>query len=174
MVKNTLMTMGAAFMALCMVGCDKLPTVERMTTISTVIGKTAGYACELSKTKTEVKEAIFEVIDVASKVVPEAGQTFTEAWTPVITEELDKLVKKGKIGESEVAVVKIALSAATEGLDYVFVKYPKAKDVKELVSAATNGFIAGYKSVVNVGDGARSEIDEEAYKYLKAKLSAAK
>ena len=160
--------------AVFMTGCDKeLPTIERMTTISTAIGKTAGYACELSKTKTSVKEAIFSVIDTASKVVPQTNETFTVAWTPVINEELDKLIKKGKISESELPVIKIALAAATEGIDYVFVKYPKAKEVKELVSAATTGFISGYKSVVAFAAGAE-EINDEAYKYIKSKLDAMK
>lgn len=166
----TAVALAAAFVA----GCDKLPTVERMTAISTVIGKTAGYACELSKTKAEVKAAIFEVLDVASKVVPGLEQTFTEAWTPVIAEELGKLVEKGTIKEAEASIAKVALSAATEGIDYVFVKYPDAKEVKELVSAATAGVIAGYKSVVTLSGSAQPEIDEEAYKYLRAKLLAAK
>ena len=44
-------------------GCDDLPTPEKMKSISTVIGKTAGYACELAKTKEEVKNGILAVLD---------------------------------------------------------------------------------------------------------------
>ena len=171
-----MITMAVAAVAmLCMVGCDKLPTPEKMKTISTVIGRTAGYACELSKTKQEVKDAIMNVLDIVSTVVPTNGQTFTEAWTPVINDELQKLVEKGKIAQNDVAIVKIALTAATEGIDYVFVKYPKAKDVKELVSVASEGFVSGYKSVVTLA-GAKGEvdIDEDAYKYIKTKLIASK
>ena len=174
MIKKTIMTLCAAIIAVFMVGCDKLPTVEKMTAISTVIGKTAGYACELAKTKKEVKDAIFVVLDVVSKVVPNEGQTFTEAWTPVITEELNKLVKAGKINENEASIAKIALTAATEGLDYVFLKYPKAKDVKELVAAATSGFITGYKSVVTVGASANVDVDADAYRYITERLAAKK
>lgn len=153
-------------------GCNDLPTPERMTTIATVIGKTAGYACELSKTKTEVKEAIATVLDVASKVVPKEGETFTEAWTPVIAEELQKLVAAGKLDEASAQVAKLALNVACEGIDYIFVKYPKAKDVQELVSVAVAGFVDGYKSVVKLAAGAeKPAIDEEAYKYLKAKMA---
>ena len=155
------------------VGCDKeLPSPEKMKTISNVVGKTAGFACELAKTKNEIKEGIVEVLDIVSVVVPTNNETFTEAWTPVIDAELKKLVEKGKIGDGEVAIAKIALNAATEGLDYVFVTYPKAKDVKYLVSSAVEGFVAGFKSVISLGADGKPEIDEEAYKFIKAKLNA--
>lgn len=176
---KTMKTAAAAVMAAMMVlmtGCEKeLPTPEKMEAIATVIGKTAGYVCEIAKTKTEVKEGIDKVLDVVGKVVPAEGQTFVEAWTPVIDEELKKLVDAGKLDANGAAVAKIALGVACEGIDYVFVRYPKAKDVQELVSAATTGFINGYKSVVKLSaNAAKPEIDEEAYKYLKAKFEASK
>ena len=164
-------------------GCDKLPSVEKMTTISTIAGKTAGYVCELSKTKTEVKEAIAKVLDIASNVVPTTGQTFVEAWAPVIETELKKLVDEGKIDATGSQVASIALKVACEGVDYIFIKYPKAKDAKELVGAAVAGFVNGYKSVVacdNCTDctiragSSNPDIDEEAYKYLKSKMDAYK
>lgn len=175
MIKKMLMSIVAGAMALFIVGCgETAPSVERITMISTAIGKTAGYACELSKTKAEVKDTIFTVLDVASKVVPASGSTFTDAWSIVFADEIAKCISQGKLDDSSAAVVKVALMAATEGLDYVFVKYPQAKDVKDLVSAATTGFIAGYKSVVSVSGGIEPVIDKDAYDYIKAKLSAVK
>lgn len=171
-MKKTLISCIAAALAVFMVGCDKLPSVEKMTAISTLVGKTAGYACELAKTKTEVKNAIMTVLDVAVKVTPEEGKTFTETLAPVIDEELKKLVDAGKLKSDDAAIAKIALKTATEGIDYIFVKYPKAREVKELVSAAIEGFVAGYKSVVTLAANAeKPEIDEEAYSYLKSKLA---
>ena len=162
----------AAAAAMFMVGCDKTPSVERMTTISTVIGRTAGYACELSKTKTEVKEAIAKVLDIASTAVPTNGQTFAQAWSPVIDKELAKLVEAGKIDAAGAQVAKVALGVACDGIDYVFIKYPKAKEGKDLVSAAVTGFVSGYKSVVTLAAGAeKPEIDEEAYNYLKSRMA---
>ena len=96
-MKKIITSIIAAVMAVFITGCDKNLTPERMTTISTVIGRTAGYACELSKTKTEVKETIMKVLDIASIVVPTNGQTYAEAWSPVIDKELAKLVEAGKI-----------------------------------------------------------------------------
>ena len=177
-MKKMIMSVVAAVAACFMAGCDKGKnlTPERMTTISTVIGRTAGYACELSKTKTEVKEAIAKVLDIASEVVPTNNQTFVEAWTPVIDKELKKLVDDKKIGAADAQLAKMALSVACEGIDYIFVKYPKAKEGKELVSAAVTGFVSGYKSVVTMKADAKEkfEIDEEAYKYLKSKMQKTK
>lgn len=173
-MKKIIMSVVAAIVAFFVAGCKEELTVEKMTTVSTVIGRTAGYACELSKTKTEVKEAIAKVLDIASKVVPTNGQTFVEAWTPVVEEELKKLVDAGKLDATSAQVAKIALGIACEGIDYVFIKYPKAKDVKELVSAAVTGFIKGYKSVVTstLSGTEKFDIDEGALTYLKTKIAA--
>ena len=172
-MKKIIMSTIAAVMAFFIIGCDKDITPEKMTTIATVIGRTAGYACELSKTKTSVKEAIMNVLDIASTVVPASGQTFVDAWTPVIDAELKKLVEAGKIDANDAQLAKVALGVACQGIDYIFVKYPKAKDAKELVSAAVKGFVDGYKSVVTMKAGTREEvkIDEDALKYLKSKMA---
>lgn len=172
-MKKILMTIVAAVAMLFVAGCKSEITVERMTTISIVIGRTAGYACELSKTKTEVKEAIARVLDVASTIVPTNGQTFVEAWTPAIDTEVNKLVDAGKLDAASAKLVKAALGIACQGIDYIFIKYPKAKDAKDLVSAAVTGFVFGYKSVVTnaLKAGEKLDIDEDAYKYLKSKMA---
>ena len=167
---NKIIMLGLAVCASVFVGCDKLPTVEKMTEISTVVGKTAGYVCELSKTKTEVKEAIFKVLDIVSTAVPTNGQTFVEAWTPIINAEVKKLIDDGKIDKKYETAITTSLYVVCNGIDYIFVKYPKAKNVEELVVAATTGFINGYKSVVTLAANAELEIDEEAYKYLKSQI----
>lgn len=172
-MKKTILGLCAMLMAFFMLGCDKLPTIERMKTISYVVGRTAGYACELSKTKTEVKATIMVVLDKISLVTPESGQTFTEAWTPLIEEELKKRVESGDIDPDEVPMARLALLAATEGLDYIFVKHPQAKEVKELVVVATTSFIEGYKSVVTLTSVADAvEIDPDAYEYIKTRIEA--
>ena len=175
-MKKIMCSIVTAIMAFFMTGCNKDITPEKMITVSTVIGRTAGYACELSKTKTEVKETIIKVLDIASTVIPTNGQTFVEAWTPVIDTELAKVVAEGKITSDEAKIAKIALGIACEGIDYVFVKYPKAKDIKDLVGAAVKGFVTGFKSVVNMKAGVEEkfDIDEDAMKYLKTKMAVAK
>ena len=173
MMKKMVIGAIALAMAAFMVGCDKdLPSPEKINAVATTIGRTAGYACELAKTKTAVKDGIVQVLDVISTIVPNEGETFSQAWTPVIAEELQKLVAAGKLDEAGAKVAKMALGVACDGIDYVFVKYPKAKDVKELVSASTTGFVGGFKSVVTLAAGAeKPAIDEEAYKYLKSRMA---
>lgn len=174
-MKKIICSIAAVAMAFFMAGCDKGKdiTPEKMTDIATVIGRTAGYACELSKTKTEVKETIIKVLDIASVAVPTNGQTFVEAWTPIIDAELTKVVAEGKINADEAKIAKVALNVACEGIDYVFVKYPKAKEGKDLVGAAVKGFVTGFKSVVSntLKVSEKPEIDEEALKYLKEKMA---
>ena len=113
------------------------------------------------------------MLDIASTAVPTNGQTFVEAWTPVIDVELKKLVDAGKIDAAGAQVAKVALGVACQGIDYVFIKYPKAKEGKELVSAAVTGFVTGYKSVVTdaLKAGEKPEIDEDALKYMKSKMA---
>lgn len=171
-LKIMMVAVVAFAMSMFIIGCNDTLTPATMNAVATTIGRTAGYACELSKTKTAVKEGINTVLDAIVKVVPGENQTFAEAWTPVITEELQKLVTAGKLDAAGANVAKMALGVACDGIDYVFVKHPEAKNVQELVSSATAGFVSGYKSVVTLAAGSeKPEIDEEAYKYLKSKMA---
>lgn len=151
-------------------GCRSFPSEATICGVGESIGRAAGYAVELGKTKTEVKEAIVKVIDIAAKVVPEPDQTFVAAWKPLVDEEVAKLVAAGKLKEVDAAFVKSALYVACEGVDLVFKRYPKAREYKNLVSAATSGFVAGFKSVVSFAAGERANYDEDAYKTLRAKF----
>lgn len=172
-MKKMMISAIAFVLAIFMVGCDnELPTADKINGVATAIGRTAGYACEFAKTKTAVKTGIIQVLDVISTVVPTEGQTFSQAWTSIIAEELQKLVSTGKLDAAGAQVAKTALNVACDGIDYVFVRYPNAKNVKELVSSASTGFINGFKSVVTLAAGAeKPEIDEEAYKYLKSRMA---
>ena len=157
----------------CMVfvtGCKSLPSEETICGTAESIGRAAGYAVELGKTKTEVKEAIIKVLDVAAKVVPETNQTFIATWKPLIDDEVMKLAADGKLKEDDAALVKNALYVACDGVDLVFTHYPKAREYKNLVSAATGGFVTGFKSVVSFAGGERADYDKNAYEILRNKF----
>ena len=170
------MKMFSAFAAIavaCMTfvtGCKSLPSEDTIRGTAESIGRAAGYAVELGKTKTEVKEAIIKVLDIAAKVVPETNQTFIAAWKPLIDDEVAKLVADGKLKEDDAALVKSALYVACDGIDLVFTRYPKAREYKNLVSAATGGFITGFKSVVSFTGSERADYDKDAYKILRKKF----
>ena len=154
----------------CFAGCKSLPSEDVMRGTAESIGRAAGYAVELSKTKAEVKDAIVKVLDIVAEVVPETNQTFVAAWKPLIDEEIDKLVAADKIKAEDAVLAKSVLYIACDGVDLVFTRYPKAREYKNLVSAATDGFVSGFKSVVTFAGSAKAAYDEKAYEVLKKKF----
>ena len=151
-------------------GCKSIPSDETIRGTAESIGRAAGYAVELGKTKTEVKEAIIKVLDVAAKVVPETNQTFIATWKPLIDDDVAKLIAADKLKDEDAALVKNALYVACEGVDLVFTRYPKAREYKNLVSAATGGFVTGFKSVVSFASSTRMDYDKNAYEILRSKF----
>ena len=141
-------------------GCEKEMTVERMTSISKAAGITAGYVCELSKTKESVRTAILNVLDIVTKLTPAEDQSFIDCWTPVVNTEVDKLVVSGVLTQTEGELVNLGREISASSLDFVFKKLPEAKKSKELVIAAIKGFSTGFKSVVTK-QPASNEIDTE-------------
>ena len=151
-------------------GCKSIPSEETIRGTAESIGRAAGYAVELGKTKNEVKESIINVLDVAAKVVPETNQTFIATWKPLIDNEVAKLIAAGKLKDEDAALVKNALYVACDGVDLVFTRYPKAREYKNLVSAATGGFVTGFKSVVSFASGESVDYDKNAYEILRSKF----
>ena len=168
-MKKILMVVLAA-MAVFFTGCDKdLPTPEKMETTSRAIGVAAGYVAGQTKMDAEAKTAVVEIMTEVSKATPAKGQTFEEAWTPVAKEVVAKLVADGKLKEGQDVLVLAAFNVATKGLDYTFnVRYPKAKEVADLVNAAVRGFTNGFLTTFNTSTmkAAPAEMDKEAYEYL--------
>lgn len=150
-------------------GCKSVPSTDSMYAISSSIGKTAGLAVELSKASQEVKDGIVKVLDIASATVPATNETFVAKWTPIIETEVQKLIDNGKVTAEEGKVIKHAMYVACEGIDLIFIRYPVAKQYKELVSAAVDGFCTGFKSVITTTFAVSPDFDQEAYTYLKMK-----
>lgn len=160
-----------AAMAVFFTGCDKeLPTPEKMETTSRAIGVAAGYVAGQVKMDAEAKAAVTAIMTEVAKATPAKGQTFEEAWTPVAKEVVAKFVAEGKLKEGQDVLVLAAFNVATKALDYEFnIRYPKAREVTELVSSAVRGFTDGFLSTFNVGTmlkAAPVDMDKEAYEYL--------
>lgn len=173
MKKIVCSAMAVAMFALA--GCKTPPSEATMYGASEAIGRTAGYAVELSKTKQEVKDGIIQVLDVASAVTPKTNETFVVAWTPIVEEVVAEFQKEGKVDATEAMLIKSASLVACEGIDYVFIRYPEAKKYQNLVSAAVDGFVTGFKAVVKSnGFSVDPAFDQDAYNYLKMKMAARK
>lgn len=151
-------------------GCKKVPSVETIGTLSKTIGYAAGMAADLGGVTPGCRKTMIEVLDIVGDVVPATNQTFTAAWTPVIKENVDKFVAAGKIKKEEGDIIVLAGGVVTSGLDYMFeVRWPKAKEYKELVSAGTKGFIEGFKLVINSNvEGAKGGFNYDKDEYDKA------
>ena len=173
MTMKTIMPVVAA-MAVFVSGCDEIPSEDTIAGFSTAIGKTAGYACELAKMKPQVKEEVVNVLDNVKGAIPKEDETFYDVWTPLAYAEIDKIAQKKGWNETEVKAAKLAVIAATKGIDYVFMKYPKAREVENLVSISVDSFVDGYKSVIAFAANGSPDIDVEAYNYLKAELANCK
>lgn len=171
MKKFSIKAFTAAFFAAIVVvfaGCDKLPSAEKIENVSKTIGYAAGLTCDLTKVSDKTRTVTLEVMDIVDDVIPLTNQTFIAAWTPVIDETISNFVNKGKITASEGVIVKAVMAAVTQGLDYVFeVRWPKAKEYKELVSAAVRGFTEGFKTVIkpaNMKAAAGFDYDEDEFR----------
>lgn len=169
-MKKIILTVAVAFITAIttLTGCKSIPSATTVETTAYAIGVVGGYACELSKTKTSVREGIVTVLDIAAKVTPATNETFVAAWTPIIDEEVGKLVTAGKISEMEGTLIKNALNIAASSIDFMFTRHPTWKEYQELVSAAVDGFVSGFESVVkSTDDSARKSNaaanDIEAY-----------
>lgn len=153
-------------------GCT--PTAEQVNKTSTAIGYAAGLVANQTEIKADARNAIVYVLGEVRSCVPESGESFVDAWTPVINAKVAELVAAGKIDLGTGEIVKTVAVLAAKAVDYLFdVRFPKAKQYEELVRAGVSGAIDGFLEVFKPADArARGEAitikpDEEAYKYFK-------
>ena len=178
-----LVIMIAAVAALVFTGCKTVPTADKINAAAQAVGCASGLVANETKVDAKSRDAIIEIVQIVKDVVPEDGKTFAEAWAPVAKKYTSELVAAGKLNDTQAALVNGGVSIAATGLDYVFNLYPKAKEYKELVSAAVNGFSEGFLTTfkpVNVEDAANCEdctvrkvdvkYDRDAYIYIKARF----
>ena len=99
-MKKIVMTIIAAF-AMLFTGCDKEPSVEKITSTATAVGKAAGFVANQTKMDNKSRTVVIEIVTKASAVVPGKDQSFAEAWSPIAKEVVDKLVSEGKINEGQ-------------------------------------------------------------------------
>lgn len=164
-----------ALVGLCAIaGCKSVPTADKIESVSRLAGTSAAMVVNMTKIDEQSKAVIVEIMDKVEVAVPQTNQTFTEVWTPIAKEYVSKLVADGKVDEGQGQLILSGFSIVCNGIDYVFdVRYPKARQYKELVEAAVHGFIGGYKSVSggaalkSIGD--KPVYDKEVYDYLKVK-----
>ena len=133
---------------LVLTGCHSVPTPEAMFQTAQAVGFSAGMICNLTKISDKDRAIVCDIMNIVGQVLPEQGQSFEDAWGKVAKDHLALLVQQGKISQVEADIIFAAFTTAVKFVDYLFnVRYPKAKEVKELVFAATNGFVVGFLTV---------------------------
>jgi len=174
-VKSAVTVLCAAAM-LVFTGCKSLPTVDKMQSVASAIGAAAGLVANETKIDDNARNTIVAIMEEVAKVVPQSGQSFEDAWTPVAKEVVAKLVADGKITEGVGTLALATFGIVVKGIDYIFdVRYPKAREYEELVSAAVSGFTSGFLAVfkpANAEEAKSLELkaDKEAYGWLKARV----
>lgn len=153
-------------------GCK--PTAEQVKQTATAIGYAAGLVANETKIKDDARNAIISVLTEVRECVPAEGQSFADAWTPVIKEKVAALVKAGKIDAATGEIVTTIAIMAAKAVDYMFdVRYPEAKKVEELVAAGVAGVVDGFLTVfkpANECEDCKRAADKEAYEWFKTNL----
>ena len=174
MKKLILAIMSAGLVAI--TGCT--PTADQINKTATAIGYAAGLVADNAGIKEDARNALITVLNEVRSCVPAEGQSFADAWTPVIKAKVAELVAAGKIDEATGAIVTSVAIMAAQAVDYMFdVRFPKAKEYEELVRAgmlgAIDGFLAVFKPVDDCDDCTRKAkacYDQEAFDWFKANL----
>ena len=152
------------------VGCT--PSEEQIKNTATAIGYAAGLVANETPIKDEARNAVVEVLNEVRSCIPAEGQSFAQAWEPVIKSKVAELVAAGKIDAATGELVTSVALMAAKGVDYLFdVRFPEAKQYAELVAAGASGAIDGFLTVfkpVDAKSATTIERDEEAYKWFKA------
>lgn len=171
-----------ATVAMAFTGCT--PTAEEINKTATAIGYAAGLVANKTKVDNNARNAIVAVLNDVRQCVPSEGQSFVDAWTPVIKSKVEELVKAGKIDAITGELVTSVALMAAKGVDYIFdVRFPKAKQYEELVAAGASGAIDGFLTVfkpVNHSEddcqdcvargNAKKDYDKEAFEWFKKNL----
>lgn len=153
-----------------LVGCT--PSEQQIKQTATAIGYAAGLVANETPIKEDARNALIVVLNEVREYLPNEGQSFAEAWEPIIKEKVAALVEAGKIDAATGEIVTSVAIIAAKGVDYIFeIRYPAAKQYANLVAAgasgAIDGFLAAFKPANSKDGGEAIERDEAAYQWFK-------
>ena len=150
-------------------GCK--PTVEQIKATATAVGYAAGLVANETPIKEEARNTIVDILGEVRGCIPAEGQSFAEAWEPVIKEKVAALVKAGKIDSATGEIVTMVALMAAKGVDYLFdVRFPEARKYEELVAAGVSGAVDGFLTTFKPVNAKAVDVDydKDAYKWLKS------
>lgn len=175
--KSLLLFFGFAIAAI--IGCKITPSAETMYNIATSVGYSAGLIVNQLDMPNQDRNAMIDIVNEVIYVVPETNQTFEAAWTPIADRHVAVLIDEGKIDATQGNIILLGFSALTKGIDWLFDKYPKARNTKDLVVAVIDGGATGFLQVVHPVNFAAASAcgisydqrkNREAYQYLRKEV----
>jgi len=161
----------AAAVAVVIIGCKTLPTIEQMFENSRLIGAATAMVANSIKTDDKCRNAIIEIVSQVQYCIPQTNETFETAWTPIAEQHVQKLFEDNVIDKDQGEIILCAFKTVVKGIDYLMnIRYPQARQYQELTEAAVHGFCFGflvdYKPANMMSTAVPHAYDEAAYKYL--------
>ena len=175
---NSKITSSLALGLAIVVGCATIPTPTSINATATAIGYAAGLVVDQTKIKDSDRNTLVIVLNEVRSCVPSEGQSFVDAWTPVIQAKVAELIEAGKLTKESGAMVTSLAILSAQAVDYMFdIRFPQAKQYEELVragvSGAIDGFLAAFKPA-NDCDGCSEKsaikFDKEAYQWFQRNI----
>ena len=162
-------------------GCHTIPSTEFLYGFSYSCGRAGAYGCELGGLTTEQKQEVSFIVNTVAAFVPKTNDTFIVTWPEKADLIIDELIKAGKLNEALKIPIDAAVVAVASSVDFIFLKYPEAKNNTEAVKACVQGSVDGFNSVIKPTlasvygtPAADPNINMEAYAYIKKSLKEAK
>jgi len=141
-------------------GCKSIPEKETVGQKAYAAGLAAGYASALiPKITAQDKTNAVVIVTIAERFIPQDGQTFEQAWTPVIQEAITKLIAQGKVTEEQAVLVKMAADLGVKGIDYLFIKHPKWRQEQDVFAVAIHEACNGFRTGIGINPNNQEVVD---------------
>lgn len=166
-----LITLAIAAAMCAFTGCKTPPTVEMMYNTSKSVGLTVAVILNNTTIDDESRGYIIDIANEVVRIVPAPGETFEGRWMAIAETHVQLLLDEEKITQAQADLILAAFKVVVKGIDYVFTRYEKAKNVQELVSAAVDGFADGFLANFKPSNcegccEIKGGYNKDAYKYL--------
>lgn len=154
-------------------GCinTTLPSADVLYTTSYSVGKAASSVLQKTSLDDKNKSIIIDIAKIVSTTFPTTNSTFEATWTPIATNNINKLVENKTITDVESKLLLTVFTKIIRTLDYIIEKrYPTVGQNIELIEAIAHGFTSGLlnstKTNINIMSQTSDVYDKEAYDYL--------
>ena len=168
--RNFLVGTGVIGVSAAVSGCKFPLNGEQGHKIGVGVGGATGLVLDACGLDDDSRNAVVGVVGEINRVVPQEGETVTDAMSRVAKKYIAGLEKAGKLTPAQATAVNAAVTLLLKGWGIIEERHPVVKAWCSLSAAVVGGFCDGFLAVykpVNgeCGDGC-CEIDTKAFKML--------